>query len=172
MIFMDPDVDIAVLEITPDDVLRDGLGCDVIDVSVVVNKHNQASNGQPPLTEATINALGVVARTTRGLILLDGSDTECMQAIAREADDATLCPLMTGNGSRVNGSPSMVFDGIELRDQRNGEEARIRIPGHLLNDPEKSIQLNGALFASAAALGMGEDARAIEHCLPGFESTL
>lgn len=74
----DPSAEIAVLEWTVNDVVRDGLGCDAIDLALIVD-------GQAPIGEARVSgedghegrlatraldALGVVAQTTRRQIML------------------------------------------------------------------------------------------------------
>ena len=83
MILMDPDVDIAVLETTVNDVLREGLGCDAFDLLLIVEDTAEPTSGakgargeetaeseSPAISEKLQNAIRVVARTTRGEILI------------------------------------------------------------------------------------------------------
>jgi len=172
MIFLDPDVDVAVLEITPDDVLRDGLGCDVIDVSIIVHARDSAATHPVPLPEPMIDAIRVVARTTRNLVLLEGSDLECSRAIALDSGSAALCPILAGSESEadVQADRRMIFTGRELQDQDQGDtKARVRMPKTLQGDIEKSAYLQSALFAIAAALGLGKQPEEIERSLADFE---
>ena len=70
----------------------------------------------------------------------------------------------------VQADRQMVFDGSELQDQQGGvTKARVRLPKALQGDVERSAYLESALFAIAAALGLGQRTDEIERSLPGFE---
>lgn len=79
MILMDPDVDIAVLETTVNDVVREGLGCDAFDLLLIVEDTPEqtheateaiAPESNSPVDEKLQDAIRIVAGTTRGEILI------------------------------------------------------------------------------------------------------
>jgi hypothetical protein len=92
MILLDPDVDVAILEMTVTDVVRNGLGCDAFDLSIIVdetqashaNNPNQAATGpsvttqndaSKPIAAKTRDAIRVIAETTRTGILIRAAST-------------------------------------------------------------------------------------------------
>jgi cyanophycin synthetase len=93
MILMDPDVDVAVLEVTPDDVLRHGLGFDACDVSMVVGDPSSE------VPDDFVEAYGVVARTTRDVVLLAADDPAC-EALAGQSG-AELCLIASGASEKA-----------------------------------------------------------------------
>jgi cyanophycin synthetase len=116
MILMDPDVDIAVLETTVNDVVREGLGCDAFDLLLIVEdtatataeanqakETNQAKglNGTPgeeidesesPVAEKLQDAIRVVARTTRGEILI-GAGSRLHAVVQEQAGQSPIVPV-------------------------------------------------------------------------------
>ena len=69
-ILLDPDVDVAVIEIAPDDVLRYGLGCELLDVVAVVNADSSApaDDGYRSEPEQRLEAVAVVVRAARHVV--------------------------------------------------------------------------------------------------------
>ncbi len=180
MILLDPDVDVAVLEITPNEVLRHGLGCDAIDVSLVVDvaPGSGAAPGDPTPTE-TIDAIRVVARTTRDVILMSAGDAELRRALALDSGSATLCPIMTPSSASEshpdpNGEASrrLVSDGEVLRAYDRGELGA-EIPLAAATDDSDSVsrgRAHCALFAIAAAHALGMKPRKILRGISRFEA--
>jgi len=175
MIFLDPDVDVAVLELTPDDVLRNGLGCDAINVAAIVNTPaGDGDGGEAP--DAVIDAICVVARTARDVVLL--ADDDRYPAAQLQAGGAELCRVATkGEGRReadriASTGRRVVSEGkaIFVYDQSHSE---VRIP--VVQPPEipdlDPVQVaRCALFASASAYFVGEDPREIHRSLSSFSA--
>lgn len=168
MILLDPNVDVAVLEIAPEDVLTHGLGCDAFDVALVVNAP-QADAAEDP--EATCEAIRLVTRTTRGVVLIAG-DPECGRAQTRESGEADVCPLVTTAreaDSIVGLGRLMVFDGQALGVYQQGE-LRAQIP--VSSRPEGGDGpggLRSTLYAVAAAHALGMAPEEIQRGLASLE---
>ncbi len=86
MILMDPDVDAAVFELAPREILRRGLDLDAADVCVVVEDENTSrknKRNKPTKTQLrTEAALKVVAGIARDAIVLVSSDESSYAALA------------------------------------------------------------------------------------------
>ncbi len=72
-VFLDPDVEVAVLEIAPDDVLRYGLGCEILDAVAVVNGGSSApgDDGYASDPDQRLEAVGVVLRASRQVVKVE-----------------------------------------------------------------------------------------------------
>ncbi len=69
-VLLDPEVDVAVLEIAPDDVLRYGLGCEILDAVAVVNggSSTPGESGYESDADQRLKAVGVVLRSARQVV--------------------------------------------------------------------------------------------------------
>ena len=86
-----PSVDAAVLETSPEGVLRGGLGFDICDVAAVLDA--AAAPGDPDSAapvEMRTKAMEVVVRAARGAVVLDADDELCL-AMADQADAGHVC---------------------------------------------------------------------------------
>jgi len=118
-VLLDPDVEVAVLEIAPDDVLRYGLGCDVLDVVAVVNARSSTpgENSQQTDPDKRLEAVGVVVRAARHVVKvgkpaeLAGALYESIRALGL---DDTAGDSRAGPVSRA-AAPGFALRGVERR---------------------------------------------------------
>jgi cyanophycin synthetase len=173
-ILLDPEVDVAVLEIAPDDVLRYGLGCDLIDVVAIVNASAGTADdeGETRAAPDSIEAIRVVARTACNTVYVGGGSELA-------ADIASTCPaaqlfrvVLPGPGDRHTdkragvGGLRVVLNGesITIHDNRRRlvrlplSELLERLPGRDRHEIAQS-----ALYASVSALSLGK--KPAEICL-------
>jgi cyanophycin synthetase len=98
MILLDPDVDVAILEFTVNDIVQDGLGCDALDVSLIVPKLTDPANagsdrqpGAPRIDELPTkarDAIRVVAQATRSALYSE--DYEALRAALRAEESSEV----------------------------------------------------------------------------------
>jgi cyanophycin synthetase len=81
-VLLDPDVEVAVLEIAPDDVVRYGLGCEILDVVAVVNAGSSAptDDGHQSSPEQRLESVSAVVRAARHVVKV-GESTELAKAL-------------------------------------------------------------------------------------------
>ncbi len=105
MILLDPEVDVAVLELTVNDVVRDGLGCDAFDVSLIVPslealeaKGAEAVSSTP--SPKANDAIRVVTAATRGVVLIEGAERfrAALEAGKSEIVEIDLADAMNPSG--------------------------------------------------------------------------
>jgi cyanophycin synthetase len=151
MILLDPEVDVAVLEFTLNDVVRHGLGCDVFDLSLIVPK---LADGAPASAESASteserdtlsararDAIRVVAQATRGALISE--DDELLRTMASEAE--------------------LVAVKIDELDPQQDPKAA--------DDPEESLDENrrATTLASQAAVRLGVSRKEIRRALRDFD---
>lgn len=173
MILLDPEVDVAVIECRPADILRHGLGCDAINVTAVVNA---AATGTGKRTDSaaaqTIDAIRVIARSTRDVVYVADRDA-CIGAIERDGG-APVCRIAGASDGRQAAtdpfadSRRIVLDGDELRIAEDGHE-RVRLQlAASSGEPDVAPSPQSALFAVLAACGLGVAISEIEQALRDF----
>ena len=81
-VLLDPDVEVAVLEIEPDEVLRYGLGCEILDVVAVVNAGSSAptDDGHESDPAQRLEAVSAVVRAARHVVKV-GEPAELANAL-------------------------------------------------------------------------------------------
>jgi cyanophycin synthetase len=166
MILLDPEVDVAVLELRPRDVLRHGLGYDAIDVTVVVDELPEEQSAERQLRPATpllLDAIRVVARSTRSVIYACHSDP-ATAAIAADAGQARLCRVVPAPAGRTPAVAAVargeraVQRGRTIRLQNGArDQGRLRTAAILqrLSGPEADRYRSSALYATLAAHSLG-----------------
>jgi hypothetical protein len=101
LILLDPEVDVAVLEVRPKDVLRHGLGCDAVSVvAVVKDPAPRKGRSEAALPAQIVDAIRVLARSAREVIYVDETDP-CAAAIERDGGGAELCRVAGAGGTRA-----------------------------------------------------------------------
>jgi cyanophycin synthetase len=177
-IFLDPDVDAAVLEISPDDVFRHGLGCDTFDVVAVVSADSGAGDGPGDEVsgEAYLAAIRVVTRAARAAVYV-GEGDPCAVAVESACTGAKVCRVtfgrdgpqapgpasLTGNRAVLEGDSIAIYDGVHLL-------ARIPLADLLKRHPGVDLGqiVNSAVYASIAAYSLGKKPRDIHRSLSSF----
>lgn len=167
MILLDPDVDVAVLELRPRDVLRNGLGCDAITVTTVVSAPAPA-DGE---ARGTVEALRVVAASTRDVVYVADGDP-CIEAIERDGGAAALCRIVTA-GKPQRGAPPprrVVQDGKLITIYDGGRErGRLAMAVSLQGlATAAATPAAGGVHAVVAAHGLGLDGQAIDRGLRSY----
>lgn len=179
MIFLDPEVDVAVFELTPKDVLRHGLGCDAIDVTAVINSPSVDSTSED--FASLQDAIGVVARATRGAVYVDESNSSSDDAASKLPSEWRV---------RVTDSPTVPRPELGAHTQRvavdgntiaiyRGSQAEAKIPmidpSHLHSgegsDEDAARLRNGAVFASLCAFGLEMDPKDVYRSLASYSET-
>ena len=173
-----PSVDAAVLETSPEAVLRHGLGFDICDVAAVLAAAAPGNPNSAAPTDLLAKATEVVVRAARRAVVLDAADESC-QAMADQADTEYICyvtrdtghpqldeHLTAGGGAVVlekgeGGGTITIRDG----DGRTAVIATERIPA--LRD--KHYDALSAMFAVAMAYALGKKADEIHEGLSTFE---
>jgi cyanophycin synthetase len=157
-VLLDPEVDVVVLEIAPDDVLRHGLGCDTLDVAVIVNA------GSGDLGGEGMEAIRLVARSTRDVVVV-GESGGLAAGVESTCEQAELCRVVVepagrrAGGWRAAGARRAVLKGDSLFIHEPGRRRReislAGLPGHLpgLN---RRATVECAAYASVAAFGLGK----------------
>jgi cyanophycin synthetase len=169
MILLDPDVDVAVLELRPRDVLRNGLGCDAITVTTVVSAPPSA-DGE---ARGTIEAIRVVAASTRDVVYVADGDP-CIQAIENDGGAAALCRIVTA-GDPQRGAPAprrVVQDGKLITIYDGGRErGRLAMAVSLqsLSTAVAATPAASGVHAVVAAHGVGLDGQAIDRGLRSYQ---
>ena len=181
-IFLDPDVDVAVLEISPDEVFRHGLGSDSFDVVAVINPGSGAGDatGGGSVSEDQRAAIDVVVRAARSVVYVDDSDQGAI-GIGSACTGAKICHVVCGVDGRqtsVGSAPAgnravLEHDSIAMYD---GVQPVARIP---LAEPLKRHAgidwqhiAQSALYASICAYGLGKKPREIYRSLCSFSPGL
>lgn len=142
-VLLDPEVDVVVLEIAPDDVLRYGLGCDALDVAVIVN------GGSGDLGGEGMDAIRVVARSTRDVVFV-GESGGLAARVGSTFSAAKLCRVVLKGNSLFTHEPGRRRREIDLAGLRGS------LPGL-----DRRATVECAAYASVAALGLGEKPRDI-----------
>ena len=137
-VLLDPEVDVVVLAIAPDDVLRHGLGCDALDVAVIVN------SGSGDLDGEGMEAIRVVARSTTGVVFI-GESGGLAAGVQRTCAHAALCRVV------LNGDSLLIHEPGRRRREISLAGLPRRLPG--LNH-RASVEC--AAYASVAAFGLGK----------------
>ena len=177
-----PSVDAAVLETSPEGVLRRGLGFDHCDVAAVVAAAaGDANPDSAAPAEMRTKAMEVVVRAARRAVVLDADDGACL-AMADHADIEYVCYVTTNAGHRrldehlgaggravvlergEKGETIILCDG----DARIPVVATDRIPA--LGD--NRYDTRSAMFAAAMAHALGKTAEEIREGLGTFEPAL
>jgi cyanophycin synthetase len=168
-IFLDPDVDAAVLEMAPDDVVQHGLGCDTFNVVVVINAHEASA------TDDQRAALRVVARAARDVVYVGHSD-DGAAAIESACGSAALCRVLAdpargpapagGRRAVIEGGSIAIYDGLR---------SLVQIPRADLLKGQAGAggagNAEAALYASVAAFSLGQDPKDIFRSLGTFDPT-
>jgi cyanophycin synthetase len=174
MILLDPEVDVAVLELRPEEVLRHGLGCDAINIAAVVNGPADAADAT--VARETLDAIRVVARTTRDVVYVGVADP-CADAIAQDGVAAGLSRVVTSARGQRTAAPAtggrrrVVQEGGLITIYDGGRErARVAIAGVLrdLFGAEAAASMQSALYAVVAAHSLGMEPREIDRGLRSF----
>lgn len=173
-VLLDPSVDVAVLQITLDDVLRHGLGCDAFDVAAIVNSRSSADANAPE--PAALDAIRLIARTTRDVLLVSDAD-DCALDIENSFSGSTLyCVTMSDEGREAadpawrNAQPVVLEErSITIYDQ-NRRRARIPMAELTQRLPEVDADqlVRSALLASVIAHSLGKAPRDIYRNLRSF----
>ncbi|MEO8443877.1 MAG: ATP-grasp domain-containing protein [Gammaproteobacteria bacterium] len=180
MILLDPRVDMAVLEIRPEDVLSHGIGCDALNIVGIVNASQAAGEfvGHIPVPADIRDAVLAVARAARDVVYVGDQDT-MIGNIESAGGSARVCRLSVDAVGRTvaedgpDAGERVVLDGDSLM-VHGKDPARVRIAmGPLLDkypdvDPADAIQ--AGLYAVLAALALGLQADFISRTLPGFRA--
>jgi cyanophycin synthetase len=181
-VLYNPSVDAAVLETSPEGVLRRGLRFDFCDVAAVLDA--AAAPGDPDSAapvEIRTKAMEVVVRAARGAVVLDADDEVCL-AMADQADAGHVCYVTRDPGHPgldehlAAGGRAVVLEKGEgggtiiLRDgdERTALVATDRIPA--LGD--ERYDTRSAMFAAAMAHALGKTADEIGEGLCTFEPAL
>ena len=122
-ILLDPDVDVAVLEIEPDDVVRYGLGCEVLDVVAVVNADSTTPthDGYRSDPEQRLKAVAAVVRAARNVVKV-GEPAELARTLYESIRALGLGSGPADPGAQLRSGdqgPSLVLADIPGREQRS-----------------------------------------------------
>lgn len=159
-ILLDPTVDTAVLETTPENVLLHGLSCDACEVCAVLGASGSHSS------DRSANAIRVVTEVARGAVVLPGDDPQCRPLLGGAADAHRY--YLTANAddagareSLLSGRPNVILEraaqgnSVALYDQ--GElQGRIQMPSGV-------VAGQGWLFAIALAWSLGTKPEVIQR---------
>ncbi len=164
-VLLDTDIDVAVLEIAPDDVLRHGLGCDALDVAVIVN------GGLGDLGGEGMEAIRLVARSTRDVVFV-GESGGLAAGVESACDAAELCRVVF-EGAAVARCAVLKGDSLFMHEpgRRRREIALAGLRGRLPGLHRRAT-VECAAYASVAALGLGEKPRDILAGLATFGRSL
>lgn len=164
LLFLDPGVDMAVVELSPESVLKHGLGYDRSDVCAVVNdKPLDSSVWTRPLDL-------MVSATRRSLVV--AAESESIRAMAAGSDVGLWHVQAQGReppGGTAEGWVTLAGGAICARNQRR---VIARIP--LANTPWMNHDgrlTQSASYAVAMALSLGYDPGDITRGLDSFAST-
>lgn len=179
-VLLDPKVDVAVLEIDADDILRNGLGCDHLDVVAIVNAHDgqtATNTGDKSERERAGLALDVVARANPRAVLVghgdrDGLHLEHAVAGAERYHIATDAQVRR---PAAPGSPAArrvvcednaicIYDRSELR----ARVPLVEIRRQFLGEDAGAI-MQSAVFASVTAYNLGQEPDHIYRSLLSFQ---
>ena len=165
-VFLDPAVDVAVLEIAPLDILQHGLGCDSFDVVAVINAEIA------PAAEDEVAALQVVARVAREAVYVGAADS-AVAALESSSAAARLCRVMGDKGARSapGAGKYAVAEGDSITLYEGGRVlARIPSPDLVKRSTgaEAAQNAQGALYASLCAFSLGKDPKEIFRSLNSF----
>lgn len=181
MLLLDSDVEIAVLELSPRDVLRHGLGCDAVDFTAIVSASSE-DEADEPVSDDIVDAVRVVVRCTRRQVFV--AETDRFNALIEpDLDGADLCTITQEAGGRGARSRAKrlaskhpkgthaVVGGNTISLYKNGEiDSQITLPAQLDRLPGLSAEQasTSALFASLCAHALGNQPRDIYRCLNDF----
>ena len=138
MILLDPDVDVAVLEFTVNEVVRDGLGCDAFDLSLIVPKRADIpaaaaetdDTGEDRLPRKVRDAIRIVTQTTRSALISEEHDA-LREALRSEPNQAELVTVKIENADpkreTADADGSMLLEEEQIRAQSLASEAAIRL---------------------------------------------
>ncbi len=141
MILLDPDVDVAVLEFTVNEVVRDGLGCDAFDLSLIVPKRADIQTAaaetddiddidEDRLPRKVRDAIRVVAQTTRSALISEEHDA-LSKALRSEPNEAELVAVKIENADpqreTADADGSMLLEEEQIRAQTLASQAAIRL---------------------------------------------
>ncbi|MEE8502376.1 MAG: acetate--CoA ligase family protein [Kiloniellales bacterium] len=183
-VLYNPSVDAAVLETSPEGVLRRGLGFDICDVAAVLDAAFAPGNpdSAAPI-EMRTKAMEVVVRAARGAVVLDVDDELC-RTMADQAEAGHVCYVTRDSGHSgldehlAAGGRAVVLEKgegggtITVRDG-DGRTAVVetdRIPA--LRDADAGYDTRSAMFAAAMAHALGKTADEIREGLCTFEPAL
>lgn len=171
-ILLDPEVDVAVLEIPTDDIIHHGLCCDSFDVVAILN----AGSGGDEASEERLAAIRVAARAARDVVYV-GEGGPCTTTVESAGTGAKVCHVVSGAGglkprdpdspagSRavLEGDSIVTYDGIQ-------PQARIPFADLLKRSPgiDWGQILQSALYASLCAHSLGKKPREIYRGLGSF----
>lgn len=176
-----PSVDAAVLETSPEDVLRHGLGFDFCDVAAVLDA--SAPPRDPDSTapvEMRTKAMEVIVRAARGTVVLNADDKLC-RTMVNQAEAGHVCYVTRDSGHTqldehlaAGGRAVVIEKGegggtITIRDGdgRTAVVATDRIPA--IRD--KRYDSLSVMFAAAMAHALGKSADEIREGLCAFKPT-
>jgi len=175
-IFLDPDADVAVLEMSPDDIVRHGLGCDSFDVVAIVNGDASAVAGRGVVNREQRAALELVARNARSVVYageFDGSPARAegghaaarFSRVVTETRRRRTADAGTASADLVvvEGESIAIYEGGQVVVQIPLAESLKRLPG---SDPDQIVQC--AVFASICAYGIGAKPGDIYRSLGSF----
>ncbi len=115
LILLDPDVDVAVLEMSADDVVRHGMGCDVIDVAVIPDPAAVDGAAGDADSGTLHDALSLLTRVTRGVVLVHGAGGAGSELEPAAEVAALRCATLDGSTLHVR--------------EPGGERREIRVSG-------------------------------------------
>ena len=172
-ILLDPDIDAAVLEIEPSEVLEHGLPCDALDVCLIVGPGGgSAGKLSKESAESASDAIGVITRAARRAVLLADDDSR-----ARTLDlDGLDVPVSRLHSAPMAADTHRSTDGIGRRFELDGhslcefdgDALQTRVDVHALIGHAGSVGPDAeraALLACAAALRLGEAPDTIQRRL-------
>ncbi|MGI9437420.1 MAG: ATP-grasp domain-containing protein [Geminicoccaceae bacterium] len=178
-ILLDPDVDVAILELDAAAVLSQGLGCDVIDAVVVVNADQdeiKESGDARSELQAFERAFGIVVSAVRGAILVDNADG-CATRLEDDGVGDKLCRIATGPDDWAVTKPGSAHAAHAVREgsaicvyDQNGPCGRIPMvetrEQALGDDTQRMVR--SVMYASVAAYNLGEDPGSIYRSLSSY----
>ena len=145
MILRHPMVDAAVLEISPDALMRNGLGFDGCDVAAILDADSAASSGNSTLSSVDlVQALGVAVKAARNVTVINAADELCRN-IANDANAGRV--LLTGVQENV-------LSDIGLMDG--------------WGDHTSDVYRRNVLFAATIAQCLGRSAEEIRNAVRSF----
>lgn len=181
LVLRDPTVDAAVLETTPEALLKLGLGYDACDVAAVLGLAAGPGAGDGiDSAEDWARVLGILTGVTRGTLVLDGDEAACRGLaegtgahhvcyVTRDARQPAVVAHVNGGGRAVvlehtpEGQWVSLCDG---GDRFSLVQARPEA-GEAGGDPENPMR--SLMFALAMAHGLGLDASRLRHILAAMK---
>jgi cyanophycin synthetase len=174
-VLTDPRVDVAILEVSRESILQQGLGFDVCDVSVIMNVGVEHPDEQPLETlDEMARVQGVIALVTEtdGRVVLNATDERLL-----EIEQYIKAPIMWFShrpghprlpADDETGKDAVWCDGTAIHITWNGAHTQFSRADLPILDGAATLDVESVLAAIAACVALGIDVPSIVEALRTF----